>query len=96
LDVELDEPYTMKEKTPIHYEGLTREIDRNNHFNERGWVAGIFCILFNPVSNSSLCKHPNFGFLNAIAPFLVQGMIKLETGLNNIQNIPATQPLSLK
>ncbi|MFM6022057.1 MAG: hypothetical protein ACKPER_03885, partial [Dolichospermum sp.] len=31
LDVELDEPYTMKEKTPIHYEGLTREIDRNNH-----------------------------------------------------------------
>ncbi|MFM5887626.1 MAG: hypothetical protein ACKOQS_04940 [Dolichospermum sp.] len=48
------------------------------------------------LSNSSLCKHPNFGFLNAIAPFLVQGMIKLETGLNNIQNIPATQPLSLK
>lgn len=24
------------------------------------------------LSNSSLCKHPNFGFLNAIAPFLVQ------------------------
>ncbi|MTJ54998.1 type 2 lantipeptide synthetase LanM [Anabaena sp. UHCC 0253] len=40
------------------------------------------------LSSSSLSTHPNFGFLNAIAPLLAQGMIKLETGLNNIQNLP--------
>ncbi|QSV63560.1 MAG: type 2 lantipeptide synthetase LanM [Dolichospermum sp. DL01] len=40
------------------------------------------------LSNSSLCTHPNFGFLKAIAPMLAQGIIKLEAVLNNIQNIP--------
>ncbi|NET01233.1 MAG: type 2 lantipeptide synthetase LanM [Sphaerospermopsis sp. SIO1G1] len=40
------------------------------------------------LSSSSLSKHPCFGFLNAIAPFLAQGINKLKIELNNIQNLP--------
>ncbi|MEA5579312.1 type 2 lanthipeptide synthetase LanM family protein [Anabaena sp. UHCC 0451] len=52
-------------------------------FNDQD-IATLLC-------SSSLSTHPCFGFLNAIAPFLAQGMIKLKTGLNkiyNIQNLP--------
>jgi type 2 lantibiotic biosynthesis protein LanM len=40
------------------------------------------------LSSSSLSAHPCFGFLNVLTPLLAQGIIKLETGLNNIQNLP--------
>ena len=40
------------------------------------------------LSSSSLSAHPCFGFLNVLTPLLAQGIIKLEAGLNNIQNLP--------
>ena len=40
------------------------------------------------LSSSSFSAHPCFRFLNVLTPLLAKGMIKLETGLNNIQNLP--------
>ncbi|MDB9375177.1 type 2 lanthipeptide synthetase LanM [Nodularia sphaerocarpa] len=42
----------------------------------------------NLLANSSLSRHPSFGFLNAISPILAQGIIKLKSGLNNLPNLP--------
>lgn len=40
------------------------------------------------LSDASLSRHPNFMFLNAIAPLLAQGIITLKSGLNNLPNLP--------
>lgn len=42
----------------------------------------------NLLANSSLSRHPSFGFLHTIYPLLAQGLIKLKSGLNNISNLP--------
>ncbi|MDB9304260.1 MULTISPECIES: type 2 lanthipeptide synthetase LanM family protein [Cyanophyceae] len=42
----------------------------------------------NLLANSSLSRHPSFGFLNAISPILAQGIMKLKSGLNNLPNLP--------
>ncbi|MEA5513526.1 type 2 lanthipeptide synthetase LanM family protein, partial [Nodularia sp. UHCC 0506] len=41
----------------------------------------------NLLANSTLSRHPSFGFLNAISPLLAQGLIKLKSGLNNFPNL---------
>ena len=66
-------PLTWVKELEQNYENL-------DHQNENQDITTLLC-------SSSLSTHPCFGFLNAIAPFLAQGIIKLKTGLNNIQNL---------
>jgi DNA helicase-2/ATP-dependent DNA helicase PcrA len=37
IDIEIDEPYTLKDKKPTHFQG--NDDARNDHFRERGWVV---------------------------------------------------------
>lgn len=37
IDIEIDEPYTLKEQKPTHFQG--NDDARNDHFRERGWVV---------------------------------------------------------
>lgn len=39
IDIEIDEPYSYKEKKPIHCIGDNKERVRNDHFKSRGWLV---------------------------------------------------------
>lgn len=38
IDIEIDEPYSGKNRKPMHYEG-SADIDRDHYFNKNGWVV---------------------------------------------------------
>ena len=69
IDIEVDEPYTLPERKPIHYIGGPDEY-RNSFFSDKGW----FVIRF---AEGQIAKHPDecIGFIKDFISNLKIGKI---------------------
>jgi hypothetical protein len=52
IDIEIDEPYDIISRKPIHYIGCESDILRNFYFSENGWIVFRF-------SEYQIIKYPN-------------------------------------
>ncbi|SFH39286.1 hypothetical protein [Pontibacter chinhatensis] len=51
IDIEIDEPYNMKDGHPIHYEGIASDANRNAFFQQHGWLVVRF-------AEEQVVRHP--------------------------------------
>lgn len=56
IDVEIDEPYTINTRQPLHYLGCLKDQQRNQFFLEQGWVVIRFSEAQVVKSPASCCK----------------------------------------
>lgn len=85
FDIEIDEPYTMKEGTPIHHldkYGMSTDSDRNSRFATSKWNVIRF-------SEEQICKHPTecVCLLLAIKAALNKGDYDKERILDNYETL---------
>lgn len=56
IDIEIDEPYYHKTGEPTHFEGASKDINRNNHFLAKNWLVIRFAEKQVVCSPKSCCK----------------------------------------
>ncbi|MDV3002564.1 MAG: hypothetical protein N5P05_004219 (plasmid) [Chroococcopsis gigantea SAG 12.99] len=81
IDIEIDEPYTLRDKLPIHSKYCNKESVRNAHFNSRGWVVVRF-------AEEQVVKQPQecCDLIAAIAEKLSGGYVEFPT--NRVRAVP--------
>lgn len=72
IEIEIEEPYTLRDKQPIHSKYCHKESVRNAHFNSRGWVVLRF-------AEEQVVKQPQecCDLIAAIADKLSGGYVEL-------------------
>lgn len=86
IDIEIDEPYSGWERTPIHYKTKNGTIDdlRNQYFTERGWTVIRF-------SEKQVYKYPK-----SCLKRIYQVLNKMDATINMPQCLAEEQEISLE